>query len=932
MSTDTHRRSARPERRRAGARARRRLRRRSSISTWPAATCAGRARWRRSPAPASAPGHAWRPSSSACTPTTAPACRRPSPPRRPTARRAPRDLRVVWPDGAHALVRRALAPGARRAGRPDDRRHRAPDRRRARRAGADALPGRRQRGARRVAGHGAHAGHDRRAVRARPRRLVLDRSSSDADGELRNVAVAHVDPGQVELAQRMRERYPPRSRAAPGPRRSSEPASRCSGPDHRGADGRGRARRRAPRADPLARPDVGADRAAARPRARARRDHARAHRRAPELRRGRRRLRGGGGRARRARPRQRAPVRRGARAGSATRARRRRCSTRSSARRRSARASSTPTSATSASTTRWREINGVPAIDHSGARVREVLPGLATDIEAALEEVLATGEAIVDLQLVGETPREPGRDRHYVASYYPVALARGETPGHRHHRRRRHRPRRGGAGPARAARPLRGAHARTERARPGLRAARRRPHRLRQRRDRGPHRAQRAPALRAALDPRRRCPLDVHPRGRPRAWRACATGASRPSRFAPRSSAPTAHGSRSRPPAGAWAGRRSAHGGHRARHHRARGPGARAAARARGRAGRPPRERGRARPRAAAGRHQRAARALAERATTRCRRWPSCWWPASPTRARWTSSISRGHLRRAGADARAPDGRRLRCWPWRAIRRSRARCRPTSRSSSRTPARARCSAAARRSSRSWPTGAPSACSRSAGATPDAGPRATSGASSRRSPSASRSPSTAPFSTASARTWPRRCRPACCPRRCRTSRASTAGRAVRGRRRGDGRRRRLLRRLRPRRRVVDPRHRRRPGQGRRGRGGHRAGALHACAPWPAARPRRRPRSRRSTTRCCASATPTGASSPPCSPASSRTPTAAPGSSWPPAATRRRCCCARAGTPRSCRARARCWASSTTRAASTRRSSWGRGTRWCSTPTG
>ena len=46
-----------------------------------------------------------------------------------------------------------------------------------------------------------------------------------------------------------------------------------------------------------------------------------------------------------------------------------------------------------------------------------------------MEEVLTTGEAIVDLQIVGETRREPGRDRHYVASYYPVALARGERLG-----------------------------------------------------------------------------------------------------------------------------------------------------------------------------------------------------------------------------------------------------------------------------------------------------------------------------------------------------------------------------------------------------------------------------------------------------------------------------------------------------------------------
>ncbi len=75
------------------------------------------------------------------------------------------------------------------------------------------------------------------------------------------------------------------------------------------------------------------------------------------------------------------------------------------------------------------EINGVPAIDHIGRTVSEVLPAMGPEIEAALAEVLATGEAIVDLHVVGETPREPGRPRHFVASYYPVALARGERLG-----------------------------------------------------------------------------------------------------------------------------------------------------------------------------------------------------------------------------------------------------------------------------------------------------------------------------------------------------------------------------------------------------------------------------------------------------------------------------------------------------------------------
>ena len=52
-----------------------------------------------------------------------------------------------------------------------------------------------------------------------------------SDGELRNVAVAHVDPAKVELAHRMRERYPPDPRADPAARRTwSAPASRSCSP------------------------------------------------------------------------------------------------------------------------------------------------------------------------------------------------------------------------------------------------------------------------------------------------------------------------------------------------------------------------------------------------------------------------------------------------------------------------------------------------------------------------------------------------------------------------------------------------------------------------------------------------------------------------------------------------------------------------------
>jgi PAS domain S-box-containing protein len=75
------------------------------------------------------------------------------------------------------------------------------------------------------------------------------------------------------------------------------------------------------------------------------------------------------------------------------------------------------------------EINGVPAIDHIGRTVREVLPELGPEMEAALARVKATGEALVDVPMRGTTPRDPGRTRHYVVSHYPVALERGERLG-----------------------------------------------------------------------------------------------------------------------------------------------------------------------------------------------------------------------------------------------------------------------------------------------------------------------------------------------------------------------------------------------------------------------------------------------------------------------------------------------------------------------
>ena len=72
-------------------------------------------------------------------------------------------------------------------------------------------------------------------------------------------------------------------------------------------------------------------------------------------------------------------------------------------------------------------INGVPADQHAGRFVRDVLPAAAADaLEPLLRRVLA-GEAVIDLPIDAEV-EGLGR-RHVVASYRPVRGADGEVTG-----------------------------------------------------------------------------------------------------------------------------------------------------------------------------------------------------------------------------------------------------------------------------------------------------------------------------------------------------------------------------------------------------------------------------------------------------------------------------------------------------------------------
>ena len=66
------------------------------------------------------------------------------------------------------------------------------------------------------------------------------------------------------------------------------------------------------------------------------------------------------------------------------------------------------------------EINGIAAADHIGRSVAELLPANAPTIDPIIERVFETGDIISDLELSGETPREPGTQRYWLTGFFPV--------------------------------------------------------------------------------------------------------------------------------------------------------------------------------------------------------------------------------------------------------------------------------------------------------------------------------------------------------------------------------------------------------------------------------------------------------------------------------------------------------------------------------
>ena len=75
-------------------------------------------------------------------------------------------------------------------------------------------------------------------------------------------------------------------------------------------------------------------------------------------------------------------------------------------------------------------LNGIPAEDHIGRRISDVLPHLDADaLEAAAQGVLETGRPLVDRLTIGRTPADPAEEHAWVISLYRLEDSAGTVLG-----------------------------------------------------------------------------------------------------------------------------------------------------------------------------------------------------------------------------------------------------------------------------------------------------------------------------------------------------------------------------------------------------------------------------------------------------------------------------------------------------------------------
>lgn len=77
----------------------------------------------------------------------------------------------------------------------------------------------------------------------------------------------------------------------------------------------------------------------------------------------------------------------------------------------------------------YAAMNGIPPEHILGRTVWTILPGLAPLLEPFHRRVLETGEAVLDVEVSGETPAAPEQRRHWLVSYYPIRVQNEQPLG-----------------------------------------------------------------------------------------------------------------------------------------------------------------------------------------------------------------------------------------------------------------------------------------------------------------------------------------------------------------------------------------------------------------------------------------------------------------------------------------------------------------------
>jgi PAS domain S-box-containing protein len=78
---------------------------------------------------------------------------------------------------------------------------------------------------------------------------------------------------------------------------------------------------------------------------------------------------------------------------------------------------------------RLAEINGIPASDHIGRTVREILPDVAPFAEELTDRIIRTGEPVLNVEFSGTTLSQPGIRRTLLENWLPLKNADGTIFG-----------------------------------------------------------------------------------------------------------------------------------------------------------------------------------------------------------------------------------------------------------------------------------------------------------------------------------------------------------------------------------------------------------------------------------------------------------------------------------------------------------------------